>query len=263
MSLVCHECNHSLGPSTELPGREGTLMYPVLQAMAYIPQEKGNKLSFKLVYQKTEANRSLCFNCIEKALPKTKRKATMLPIYNCFEAEMARIEAEKATAENAQRVRREHPGAIIVSTPVLQREEGRTLTRWLELSKTLPTECIICNQSPENGSPYFTARVIDRVHGSQHTSGLFGETNYSFTNLETCSTRFNICLKDFRKHFPASFRDLSYDLTGDRNPAPQRRINELYLSKEVSDELEKTGGLDSFIDEMTRVGGNIRIIRPE
>jgi len=243
MSLVCYECNRDLEPGEELPGREGTLVYPNLQALIYLPEN-----SYKIAYLQSKHNRSLCFACIEGKLPE-QRKGILKAVYDCYEAET-----------NSERIEEEQKGKWI-SGPE-HSKYADALRKFVEKKKTLISECLFCGNDVKNGKPFFTAVVIDRVKSTKHKS-IYG--SYSWSNLETGSTYLRICFDHFKEYFPRSFKQLSYDMLGEENPNFNHAQNELYISPSFEKALEKEGkSIDELIDDLAKGGaGNLKVIREE
>jgi hypothetical protein len=158
---------------------------------------------------------------------------------------------------------------------VEKEQEGRWIDnngskRWVDaydkfkaLSEKLTQNCIFCDSDAKNGRPFFKANVIDRVYSSQHLGGLFfsGNGNYSWSNMKTGSTGFRVCFDDFRKHFPRTFEQFSYNMLGEKNPNLKHRQSELFIDPGVEQAIfEETGKpIDELLGEQTMK--NLKISR--
>ena len=239
MTLCCYECESELGPGTQLPGREGTIVYPVLQSLIYLPTQEG--IGYKIGYLVAPNGIALCFKCVEGELLKERRVTAIEPIYDCYETEM-----------NFRMVKKEQERRW---------SDATDSKRWLSaynkfktLSKKLTRNCIFCDSDVKSGRPFFIANAIDRIYSSQHLSGIFVLNNYSWSDIKTGLTKFRVCFDDFRKHFPRTFEQLSYDTLGEKNPNLKQRQSELIIDPSFEKKLfEETGKtVEEFFDEKTR-----------
>lgn len=248
MSLECHECGRSMGPSETLPGREGAMVHPVVPSLIYVPSQK--RIDYKLSYIFTPANRSLCFECIENKLPNENKQTVLRGIYDCYEAEMEHKKIDESIK-----------GQLISVGDPLNVKEMEALKKCDELSKKVTPDCIFCSGNVRNGKPFFLAATIDRVYSSKNlTLG----TNYSWSDMKTGYTSFRICFDDFRKHFPRCFEQLSYDMLEERNPNIDMGPSEFYISPEFEKALKEETGktIDDFVNEFAKKGiKNLRVIR--
>jgi len=253
MSLECQECRQSMGPGKNLPGREGTLVHPSVMSLIYVP---GETLEYQLGYLYAEQNRSVCFQCIENALPK-ERRGELRALYVCYEAEMqwrqANVEAEASLK-----------GFVPLNHPLVE-ARMRAYEKYKKLSDSVAQDCLFCGKAVETGSPFFTARAIDKSYSGQHLSGLGVPENYSWTNLKEGFTKFRICFEDFRRKFPRAFEQLSYDLLGKDNPGVQPQAT-FVITPAFEDAAEAKG---VCIDDLiTRLGDGkmkitvVRAVRP-
>jgi hypothetical protein len=244
MSLSCGECRNVVGPSERLPGREGTLIYTVLQSLVYIPSEEGIRYTLRYV-KPGIGGWCLCFACIERQAPAARKERALKPVYDCYEAEtlMDRME--------------EQGGAL------LHQQWSQAYGMFRKKAEAIPSGCLFCEGKVENGKPYFVSRAIDRVYSEKHLSGLFfGEGNYSLSNVRTGETGFRFCFDDFMRHFPVSFEGLGYELLGERNPKERPGQSELHISREAEAAFERETGksLDDFLKEGIDAD-NVKIIR--
>jgi hypothetical protein len=244
-----------MSPSEEFPGREGTLVHPNLLSFMFLPK-KDEKTRFKTGYTESDCNRSLCFECIESTLPKSKKK-NLLAVYNVYQAEINFNEKEEAYNQR-------FTGKLVNINNHLALEKDELYENFRKLRKELQEGCLFCNKNVENGNPFFVARVIDKVYSKQHLSGLsFIGTNYSWSNIRTGHTDFRICFEDFEKKFPSTFEQLSYDLIGERNPnfKPEHT---LYLDPSIEIAAIKEGlNLDDWVKKLKEeTGDGIKIIIP-
>jgi hypothetical protein len=242
MSLLCYECGIDLQPSKELPGREGMLVYPSLLSFIYLPS-KDEKQEHTIGYVLSQSNRSICFECIEKGMPKAK-KQVMKEIYDCYDAETVYRQIEDS-----------QKGGFIRSS---DNSSYAALMEYKKKKDTIPSGCIYCGSDVKNGLPYFNAVVLDRIESCKHKS-MYG--SYSWSNLEKGWTQFNICFQHFRDNFPKSFADLSCELQNKVNP-DFKPMHDLYISPEFEEAMQKEGkGIDSLIEEMKDKKIDVRIIK--
>lgn len=224
MSLICYECGIDLQPSDSLPGREGTIVHPIVPALIYVPLSKEiAKPDYKMAHVEAPDSRSLCFQCIENGFSQEKKEA-LSSVYECFEAEMSLREIEER-----------QKGRLI---PLSQLSENVKASEDLEkVFQAVRDNCLYCGEDPK--ATYFTAKVIDRVGSSQHLTG-FG--SYSWSNLKKSATRFNICFEDFMNNFPRCFEQLSYDMLEEQNPNANPGGFEFFASEEFVKAVEKETG---------------------
>ena len=239
MSLVCNECGEDLGPSKTLPGREGTMVYPSVISLIYLPEKEG---AYTARYLESQCNRSLCFRCISDKLPQERHNGLNL-IYEIYEAETELRKIEKGESGLWIGV-----GKTGWSDAYKRFEE--------KLKKIDDSECLFCNKDVKNGKPFFTAMVIERAYSQQHLSGLFAFTNYSWTNFKVGSTQFRFCFEDFRKNFPRNFEQLSYDMQGIIKPKKDDVIkSELVLEESVAQEIMNDPKMKKQMDELAEKSG--------
>lgn len=245
MSLVCNECSVDLQPSKSLPGREGVLVYPNLLSLVYVPSGNKEKLEYRLSYQESKANRSLCFECIDSKSPE---KEILKTIYAAYEAET-----------RFKRVEESQKGKLVSCS---DNSWSDAYDEFKSQHSKLKPVCIFCKKTAENGKPFFRAVVIDRVRSAKHIS-LVG--SYSFSNLENGMTNFKICYEDFRSNFPRGYEQLSYDMLGKDNPNFQLGESELHISPEFEKALQEETGknVKDLIKELVDAGGDLKIIRRE
>jgi hypothetical protein len=245
MTLGCGECDQDMGPSDALPGREGTLVHPIVQSLVYLPNV-AQGVSYELTYMQSYANRSLCFSCIEKALPED-RLHMLSVVYESFLAEAAMYDAKERIPE----------GLVSFADPLVVKEHE--LYTLFKLKKAqIASECIFCGENPRGkGEPYFSAQVIDRNKSSKNLTPWGNSLNYSLCSVDTGSVSFNICYADFMKHFPDNFRQLSFDMRGKRDPEQQPKGSEIYIAPEIEAEMQKNGmTLDKLVEDWQAKGLN-------
>jgi len=256
MSLACPECLKDLGPSEDFPGREGTMVHPNLLSLVYtIPKKQDEKPGYVMKYLPIEISTSLCFECIEGQIQAEKRETLLKPIYDCYKAETY-----------WRMVEEQQKGKWCDSSD--SRLWIDKHNQFQEKLKALKRTCVFCDSNVKNGFPFFRARVIDKVYSSQHLSGVFQFTNYSFSDMKTGMTNFLICFDDMQSHFPKCFKLLSYSLVGGQRNDPDFKPgpNELYISSEFEKAFESETGksIDDITKEMildNKGISNIRIIR--
>ena len=254
MSLICNECREEMGPGKILPGREGTMVHPVVMALAYLPTKDG--VSYKSAYLRARENASLCFRCIDNKLPPERREA-LKKIYTAYEEETrfgALQEEQKGKWQGP-----DEPRHWLKAYKKFKRSLGK-----------LEKGCLFCSSDVQTGKPFFNARVIDRVYSGKHLSGftipdLTLGHNYSCSNLREGQTSFKVCFDDFRINFPNTFAMLSYLLTGEENPDVEPVRDTLYLSPEFEEAFERETGksMDEGLRKFLEGIGDIRIIRRE
>lgn len=250
MSLVCSECNLDMSPSETLPGREGTIVHPCVLSLIYVPLDDGT--GYRMGYVEAPQNGSLCFECIERAMPKD-RKPTLDLVYSAFEAEK-----EFRTIDENQM------GRLLPASDI--KSLNNAYDKFKKRMETIESGCVLCGNDVENGKPFFVARVIDGAYSEKHLSGLFTKTNYSWSNVKPGLISFGVCFDNFRTHFPFLFERLSYELRGEDNPDSNPNLNEIYISPEFEDALKQQSGrsVDELLNEIIRgLPGvaNLRIIR--
>jgi len=252
MSLICTNCNKDMGPSEELPGREGTLVTPVLTSLVYLPLGGGSP-SYETAYLAAPQNASLCFECIETAIPR-ERKEKLREIYD-----VCGLETAYRMIEESQK------GRFVGGRELIRVVEAEK--RFSESLDALEEGCLFCGENVRDGNPFFVSRVIDRVYSVNHLSGVFQFNNYSFSNLRQGRTSFGFCFNDFRTHFPKVFEYLSCLMLGKPIPGRNAQPNELYIGSGVAEAIEgKTGmSFDEFLDRQVTGRGldGIKIIRRE
>lgn len=244
MSLACSACEKDMGPSESFPGREGTMVYPNVLAMIWAGDETPDK-QWPLHYVMAPGSISLCFRCIVDALPED-RKSILEKVWSAYETETA---YELANA--SERGRWLAPEEITSSD---------LFNAWKGKYKVIAQDqYVFCAKAvPDNQNPYFTAQVIDKVYCKERLTLFFGQ-NYSWSDLKTGMTGFNICFVCFGEYFPASFRDLGYGLRGDRQSG--RRENpktELYLTSQFIEALKGEVG-DERAHELLSAFQNIKL----
>jgi len=253
MSLCCAECSQDLGPSNELPGREGAMVHPVVMALAYLPTKEG--LSYQLSPLFASQNSALCFECIEKKLPQARLSA-LRQSYNLFVVETSLRRAEQAAKGKFFKA-----GDLALENISQLREE------FLRQCNLREKTCLFCERDMKGGIPFFSAVSIDKAYSEKNLSGIFLPLgNYSWSNMQEGTKLFQMCFDDFRANFPITFEQLSYSLTGERNPNPEARSNELYVSPEFEQEMKKEGKtLDEFLEKDIKNGNlnGLRIVRRE
>jgi len=236
MSLLCAECDHDLGPSESLPGREGSLVHPSLISLVYVPGTD----AFKLRYTQSTQDQSLCFQCVEEKVP-TNRLDILKSIYRCYELERKNKSFEGKWLSGAEMT-----------------ESHDILDQYIQALETLEANCLFCGNDVERGLPYFTAKTIDRLASSRGLS-TFG--SYSFSNVTNGTTSFKLCFNDFRLAFPNSFRKLGFDLLGERDEST-KTVSSFEIGAGFEDLLKKEGvSLDEIIDSLADKGVDINIIR--
>jgi hypothetical protein len=244
MSLACTECENVLGPSKSLPGREGVIIHPIVPSFLFLPTEKG--ISYEIGYLYSDMRSNLCFECIEKKIPK-ERKDLLSKVYESHE-----IETYFRMINYSQQGRWNNSK---------DGEEGlKAYNEHQESLKKLEKNCLFSGNSPDNGNPFFVGKIIEKAYSSRYLSGLpmLGEMNYSWSNYKEGSTYINFCFEDFQTNFPKSFRDLSYGLLKKKDPDLKAKPNEVYISPRFESALEKEGGksVDKFIEELNEKSGN-------
>lgn len=182
MSLVCHECGFDIKPSSNLPGREGIIIHPVVISVAWLSDEIREE-KWALVYVEAPHNLVLCLECISGRLPETQRPF-IGAVYDAYVAE------EKYCLSH-----------------------GRldTFEVFEEKYVAIPfNQCVFCNGNVQvSRKPYFTAKVINKAYSQAHTS-LFG--SYLWSDIREGMTHFEICFGCFKDNFPRSFEQLGYYL---------------------------------------------------
>ena len=244
MSLTCNECNQDIQPSTTLPGREGTLVHPNILAFAYTKMPDG-KLGYQLTYLEAQENRSLCLECVDKELP-AERKENMVKLYGCYNAET-----------KYRKIEEDQKGKWLDMSDKSWSEAYRGFERKRD---KLDHDCIFCGHDVKGESrPFFHARTIDRAYSGQHLSGIPAVgLSYSWSNVNEGQTSLRICFQDFMDHFPRTFEQLSYDLTGGQNPNSRPLTNEVYISKEFMDAAKNDGvTIEKIEAQLARPGTKI------
>lgn len=221
MSLVCGECEIDIQPSVTLPGREGTMVHPNVPSLVWLP-ESPEKAT--LAYIEAPNSRSLCFECIERHVPRGQR-AMLKAIYDCYEAET--LYEAKDDSQTGRWVTGEE-----------SREVSKAWEEFKEKKNLIPKDsCIYCtNIIQKDLNPHFTARVMDRVYSGKKLSTW---QSYQWSNYKEGMTEFKFCSDCFRESFSQSFKQLSYDLRGIRNPDARVREPEFYISPELFPEFMK------------------------
>jgi hypothetical protein len=247
MSLACSACNHTMGPSEELPGREGVMVYPVVLSMIWADDEpsQADNQQWELYYVTAPHNISLCFRCIIGKLPKGQSRLDR--VCEAYEAETTYCRAK--VSEKGKWLSAEE-----WTTPEL-------FHSWEEKQKLIPhAQCLFCEQAIADGkSPYFTARVIDKVYSEQHSTSFFGR-NYSWTDLKTGMTSFEICFVCFRKNFPLTFQILGHGLRGTKPQggaaAPK---SEIYLTSQFIEALQREAGEEKAQEILEKIPSDVEI----
>lgn len=245
MSLVCYECHRDMKPSQTFPGREGTLVYPVVHSIVYVPMDGGT--SYELTYLKAPDNLAVCFECFEKGIGE-KESSVLKSIYKAYE-----LENDFEIFEEERKLRGLDSNGM--------ESWSKAFNEYKKASDAIRPGCLFCGDDVRNGNPFFIAMVINKVYSSKHLT--FG-TNYSWSNMKEGMTGFEICFEDFRKQLPRTFEQLSYSMLGRRNPSQKIEPGELYVSPEVEKAFEQETGetFDDFIDRMMKDGiDNLRIVR--
>jgi hypothetical protein len=249
MSLVCNECGKEMRPSESLPGREGMLVHPVVRALIYVPSKSLKRPSYEMEYMMSQANRSLCFECVEEKLPKG-RKSRLNQIYECYKAET-----------EYKKIKDKHAGKWVPISDSSQSDAFHDLERKFI---ALEENCLFCGGDVEKwNKPFFYALAIDKVYSSKNLSGLFQGTNYSFSSLEVGDTYLKFCFDDFRKHFPANFEQLSYDMSRKKNPNRKQGGCEFYISQDIVDECSQKDGKAAKLLGNLMKESNVKIIKSE
>jgi len=187
-----------MGPSDSFPGKEGTMVFPNILSFIWVAEESEPKWSIH--YVQPYVNLSLCFKCIAKEVP-GERQNILNAVYSAYEAEI-----------NYCRNKESEKGKMLSGKDL---ERGsRLFDEWETKAKMISYhECIFCGTKlPDNKTPYFTARVIDKVYSEKNLSWF--NTNYSWSNMKTGIICFNICFKCLKDKFPRLFEELSYTLRG-------------------------------------------------
>jgi hypothetical protein len=245
MSLVCGECRGALGKSEELPGREGTLVHPVLRTIASIKDLQRGK--GKPQYVESDENIAICFECIEKHVPEG-RKEVMRQIYSLFELEMLRTPLQK-----------------LKEATLLDSESSSTLDsinqKIAAIGKTLTNNCLFTGVPIGTGLPYFTANAIDRER-SDKGSGFFGPTYQITGTILESPLKIPISFNAFREAFPETFENLRCALLKIENPNARQWPIDIHLAPGVKEALEMETGkpLDTIIEGFKGLG-NVRIIQ--
>lgn len=224
MSLICYECKTDVQPSNQLPGREGSLVYPTVPSLIWTPEN--SQAPGEVAYVTAQENFCLCFVCIEKS--STVGRDNLQKLYQLYEAETIYSRYKKQELGRLMRV------SDIKSYDAY--EEYRKLR--VEFPKD---QCLQCDQGlPEPLKPSFTAVVINRVFSP--ITSMFG--SYS-TSVETGMTNFNLCSDCTQENFPRIYSGLSYTLRKKDNPdhTPQKSsllVDPLLLPK-ILDLAQKSG----------------------
>lgn len=227
MSLCCHNCGQGLGPSDSFPGREGTMVFPNVLSLIWVAEELEPKWSIH--YVQPYVDLSLCFECIAKEVPE-ERQNVLGAVYSAYEAEINYRRNEEA--EKGKMLSGEDLG-----------RGPRLFDEWEAKAKAIPYhECIFCGTKlPDDKTPYFTAKVIDKVYSEKNLSWF--NTNYSWSNMEIGMTRFNICFKCLKDKFPRLFEDLSYTLRGVAKSNLKDVVkSEVFLTQDIVEGLKKEVG---------------------
>lgn len=204
MSLACHECGKFLFYSETLPGGEGTMVQPVLQSLIWKQSEVGQV--WVMAFIPVDYQSSLCLQCIAGKMPRNRRPL-LSRFYEAYEAETRLIE-----------ITHEQTGKWVA---ISDNSFSKAHDAFAELGSIFRRkECLFCGGNVYHEKrPFFRCNTLDRVYCRRHTSGLFpGEANYSWSNMTVGALFFYSCFSCFRKYFPKSYREISKDLRGDKNP---------------------------------------------
>lgn len=231
MSLVCHACGNNMGSSETFPGREGTMVYPHVLSMIWVPDNDPSNKKWALGHIQAPYSISLCFKCVAKKFP-PDRQHILDAVYAACETEV-----------RYRRLKEAEEGKWFSGG------EGPTWTdafhEWEARRNMIPlNRCLFCDKTlPDKQNPFFTARVVDRVYSEKHPSLWLTGFNYSWSDFKAGSTGFRICFECFKEHFLALFDQLSCDLRGvvgqNQGNAPK---SELYLTPEFLEALKQGVG---------------------
>jgi hypothetical protein len=232
-----------MGPSDDLPGREGNLVYPAVSGLVYLPTKEG--ISYKIKYVYPDVSTSLCFKCIDSKVPQERREV-LEKVYASYRTETffkAYQESERGKLVDCK-----------------ESKWSEFYDRFKDGLSKLEKDCLFCGDNIENGNPFFIGRVIDKVSSSKNLT--FG-VNYSCSNMKMGSTFFRICFDDLRKNFPRVFENLSFSLSGEKNLNFSTKQNEIYIDKELEEAYERETGkkFDEVVRALIQGSDNLLIVR--
>lgn len=242
MSLICCECRGLMGPSSTLPGREATLVYPIVLGKVW------RDGTWVLTYVKTVQNQCVCFKCIQTKVPDS-RKYLMADIYSAYVAEADYRELEK-----------ELKGQWLELHDPRSTKKSEAFNQYDNFVDKLNLElCLICGENVRQAMlPYFHALGLDKIYCQESISGLFGEQNYSFSHLECGLVSFVICFNCFLEKFPKTHKQLSCDLRGVQN-IEDTGTNELLISTDFLDALVMEIGNEQVDKQMEELSQHTQI----
>jgi len=237
-----------MGRSRSLPGREGTLIHPTILGMVYVPGQMGDPkkegINYELAYTESPENLSLCFECIEKSLPKSQANL-LQKVYKSFEA-------ETAYRDQIERDR----GKLIGFHEFQARSD--LFKKYQNAKKALPEACIFTGVPVNDGSPFFTAYAINR-----HSSIGFNGAYQICGKIERYVTSFVISFDGLRDYLPSIFEELSCSMRRVPNPNFKRSPDTLTLLPGMKEALEQQTGkpIEQIIQEALKDTDNFRIIQ--
>lgn len=249
MSLECCECHRTLGPSN-LPGSEGTLVYPNLITFVWNSNQSPEG-RLKLVHCEVRDNRSLCFRCIQDALP-NERHSHLQTVFEAFEAEARYRRLEKAQKNRWVTSEERQPYSEALKAFCTKNDE---------IDKS---NCLFCGrQLPEKMQPFFRAIGLDRIACSQHLGHFPGDIPfYQWSHFETGDVSFRICYDCFTRCFPRSFDQLGYDIRQERNPE-NKNVSTFTFSPEVYQALKEEIGVEKAKKMIIDLGASIHPLTQE
>jgi len=241
MSLECAECRRLMGPSDQLPGSDGTLVFPNLPSIVWSFSD--NNLQFHLRHTLTQQNRSLCFRCIDDACS-PDGLMVLHKVYECYIAEIKYKELDAY-----------FHGKWIQGDEDREKIEAREI--YLGLLEALPITCLHCgNDFHQPDLPYLQAQVFDRLACKDHLGGLPGEKNYQWSFLREGETFIMFCFGCFRKHFPRTFEYLGNDLSG-IDKKEEGRFSAT-ITPEVYQALVREVGQEEAEKKLRELGASVR-----
>jgi hypothetical protein len=226
----------SMGRSDSLPGREGVFIHPVVP-------EKTWRMQLP-VYKESGMNTSLCFECLDGALP-PEGKDALQKVYDAYLVEMHYAE---------------------------QRKKGLRIDRIGEskeleaAKKSIPDTCLVTGNHIADGGLYFVCYVIDRINselGSFFWAQMMDGNKYGNYQVtlptEESRTSFFLSSEALGKSFKRTFGELERMLKGDPTPA-EAGPHEIMVSDNAREAIEKGTGkpLERYLSEE---GFNVKVSR--
>ena len=220
MSLVCHECEVDVQPSDSLPGREGTFVHPNLPALVWLP-EKPKETKLPVAFIEAPQDLCLCFSCIDNHLLEIRRPSLQI-IYDSYLAEI----------DYGRKDFRE-----------------RSYDQLDQKLKRVSKNCLYCDSElPKDLTPYFTARVIDKVYSEKRLSFF---SSYQWSDVKEGMTKLNFCLDCFNGNFDRASKQLSLSLRGLPNFDKWSKKSEFYFSPEFTKAIGGEEQLKRYLEEFS------------